>query len=312
MNILIISKHNKIPALQYGGTERVIWYLGYELSKLNHNVSFLVKKGSSCNFANVIIYDESKGLKSQIPENTDIIHSHNVEYLSDIKTPSVFTLHGNTEADSILPKNTICISKNHAERNNLNTFVYNGLNWDDYNIELTNSARSYYHFLGKATWKVKNLADAAKIAVKTNNRLIVLGGEKWNYKNLKKGFIWKVNPLIKYHGMVNDKQKMAILSKSKGLIFTVKWHEPFGLAIIESLFAGCPIFGSTLGSLPELITDDVGVTSDDNDILIEAIKHNNFNPKVCRDYAYHTFNSKQMAKNYIKLYENVLNGEALN
>ena len=76
MNILIISKHNKIPALQYGGTERVIWYLGYELSKLNHNVSFLVKKGSSCNFANVIIYDESKGLKSQIPENTDIIHSH--------------------------------------------------------------------------------------------------------------------------------------------------------------------------------------------------------------------------------------------
>ena len=34
MNILIVDCTGIIPARKYGGTERVIWYLGKELSKL--------------------------------------------------------------------------------------------------------------------------------------------------------------------------------------------------------------------------------------------------------------------------------------
>ena len=54
---------------------------------------------------------------------------------------------------------------------------------------------------------------------------------------------------------------MKIMSKSKDLIFPVLWNEPFGLAIIESSYAGCPLFGPNYGSIPELITEEYGYTN---------------------------------------------------
>ncbi|NQY28269.1 MAG: hypothetical protein HRT69_02240 [Flavobacteriaceae bacterium] len=41
----------------------------------------------------------------------------------------------------------------------------------------------------------------------------------------------------------------------------VLWNKPFGLAIIESLYTGYPVFGPNYGSLPELIPENVGYTS---------------------------------------------------
>jgi hypothetical protein len=52
MRILIVND-TKIPVEGYGGTERVIWYLGEELSKMGHKVTFLVREGSACPFAKV-------------------------------------------------------------------------------------------------------------------------------------------------------------------------------------------------------------------------------------------------------------------
>jgi glycosyltransferase involved in cell wall biosynthesis len=312
MRILIISTKSLIPITNYGGTERVIWCLGKELVELGHKVTFLVKKKSHCNFANVIHYDDSKDIKSQITSNFDIIHSHSLDDLSNIDIPKVFTLHGNVKADFKKIENTICISKNHAERNDVKTYVYNGLDWDMYPSFALSNQRRYFHFLGKATWKVKNFKDATKIAVKTKNELHVLGGKKWSYENLKKGMFYKINPLIKYHGMVNNAQKMTVMNHSKGLIFPVKWHEPFGLAIIESMYAGAPAFGSALGALPELINEDVGVVSNNIDELMHAVSSKQFDPKTCRNYVLDKFNSKKMTINYLKKYEQVLDGVPLN
>ncbi|MDV7394687.1 hypothetical protein RZS08_25105, partial [Arthrospira platensis SPKY1] len=60
MHITIIEKNSSIPVLNYGGIERVIWGLGFALCELGHQVTFIVKKGSSCSFAEVIHYDETK------------------------------------------------------------------------------------------------------------------------------------------------------------------------------------------------------------------------------------------------------------
>ena len=67
--------------------------------------------------------------------------------------------------------------------------------------------------------------------------------------------------------MVGGNKKNRLLQHSKGLIFPVKWDEPFGLAITESLYCGCPVFGTPYGSLPELVPSDVGFLAEDmNDI----------------------------------------------
>ncbi|MEQ8424250.1 MAG: hypothetical protein RIA63_06035, partial [Cyclobacteriaceae bacterium] len=73
MNILIVLPA-VIPAKNYGGTERVIWYLGRDLVKLGHRVTYLVNKGSVCDFANVVFYDHTMPVNDQIPEGIDLVH----------------------------------------------------------------------------------------------------------------------------------------------------------------------------------------------------------------------------------------------
>ena len=53
--------------------------------------------------------------------------------------------------------------------------------------------------------------------------------------------------------MVGGTNKTKLLNQSKGLLFPVRWHEPFGLAILESLHYGCPVFGTPRGSCLKLV-----------------------------------------------------------
>ena len=232
MNIVIVDRGNKIPATKYGGTERVIWGLGYELNKMGHQITFIVPSGSSCNFGNIIIYNAEVDLEKLIPKDTDFVH---MNYLpkNELSFPYLITIHGNLTKGDILPLNTVFISKNHAERNNSDVFVYNGLLWEDYPTIDLHKKRDYLHFLGKASWKIKNLSGAAEIAIKSKNKLKVLGGSKWKFYNFKRKPFYTLNPNVSYCGLVDNFQKMEILQYSKGLLFPVKWHEPFGLAIIE-------------------------------------------------------------------------------
>ena len=113
--------------------------------------------------------------------------------------------------------------------------------------------------------------------------------------------------------MVGGNEKINFLQHSKGLVFPVRWDEPFGLAITESLYCGAPVFGTPYGSLPELVHDDVGfLTSNKAEMISYLSGEHKFNPIVCHEYAGDMFNSKVMCDNYLLKYEKVMNGEKLN
>lgn len=305
MKILIEAHHLKIPAKSYGGTERVIYGLGKELSKLGHEVAFLVKKGSQCDFAKIYEFDASQTLEKQLPLGYDMVHFNGViDGFENIKH-KIFTIHGNV-GGGLLNKNVVFISKNHASRCGSDVFVYNGLDWSEYPTPNLNLKRDGYHFLGKAKWKVKNFSDAVSISLLLKQRLLVMGGVKWQWWNLKKNMLQKIHPRIKYLGMVDNSIKMKVIERSKGLVFPVRWHEPFGLAIIESMYAGAPVFGSCYGSLPELITKKVGVVAKSKRELIEKMRNANFSPIDCHQYAKGYFSSEVMAENYLTIYKRVL------
>ena len=309
MNILI--EHNGvIPALKYGGTERAIWYLGKELTKMGHHVTYLVNKGSSCDFAPIIFYDKEKTLRKQIPPSIDIIHflSKNSE---PIDKPYIVTIQGNVNDHREFDINTVFVSKDHAARFGSISFVYNGMDWDDYGKPDLNNKRNYFHFLGDAAWRLKNVKGAIDIINATKNeRLKVLGGTRLNFNM---GFRFTISPRVKFYGMVGGEEKNRLLQGSKGLIFPVKWSEPFGIALIESLYFGCPVFGTPYGSLPEIINKEVGFLCNSKDRLAEEVQNvDSYSRQTCHEYARDIFNSKLMAEAYLKKYEMVLNGEQLN
>lgn len=174
---------------------------------------------------------------------------------------------------------------------------------------LRKRGQEYFHFLANASWKVKNVKGAISITKQAKEKLAVLGGSRLNFNM---GFRFTPDLHVRFNGKITDAQKQFFLSKSKGLIFPVLWHEPFGLAIIESLFFGCPVFGTTYGSLPELVTSEVGFLSNSESSLAQALKDvPGYCRQRCHEYAADTFNAGAMAEGYAKLYEQVLCGEYL-
>lgn len=307
---ILIADQGKIPAHLYGGTERVIWYLGQELNRLGHHITFLVAAGSSCPFADVVILDPEKHPFEQIPAGTDIAH-FNFPVQGECTVPLIFTNHGNRNSMEPFHINTVFVSKNHAERYGSETYIHNGMNWDDYGKPDFNIPKRHFHFLGNAAWRIKNVRGAIDIIKGTpKERLAVLGGQRFNFKM---GLRFTFSPRISFYGMVGGEDKYRLLRQSKGMVFPVRWHEPFGLALIESLYFGCPVFGTPYGSLPELITPEVGYLSPHSDDHITAIQDaSQFSARHCHEYAADNFNAGHMTHKYLELYQKVLSGETLN
>jgi glycosyltransferase involved in cell wall biosynthesis len=312
MHILIASR-TLIPVVTYGGTERVIWDLGKALSESGHQVTYLVAEGSQCDFARVLHLRDDIDLLSQIPQDVDIVHFHflppGLDLDRDLGRPYLYTEHGNSAEQPTLPLNAIFLSSDHARRHGSNRFIYNGLDWRQYGTVDLDNTRRYFHFLGKAAWRVKNVTGAIDVALKAKQKLFVLGG---NRLNIKRGFRFTLSPRVTFHGMVGGAHKLTLLNGSCGLIFPVRWHEPFGLAVIESLYFGCAVYATPYGSLPELVTPDCGALSNSATKLAHAVAAHSFETRACHARATTHFSAHVMCRNYVDAYERVLAGEQLN
>ena len=311
MHILIASK-TQIPVVTYGGTERVIWDLGRVLVELGHKVTYLVNAGSSCDFAPVIHINDQFDLRQQIPKDIDIAHFHflpDFDLDREFEHPYVYTEHGNSVDRPQLPLNAVFLSQNHAERHGSAQYVYNGLDWRTYGAVNFEQQRTYVHFLGKAAWRVKNVAGAIDVALKSGRKMSVLGGYRLN---IKRGFRLTLSPKIRFHGMVGGETKFSLLNGSSALIFPVRWHEPFGLAVIESLYFGCAVFGTPYGALPEIVPDDCGTLATSTHALAQALMTKSVDQRACHARAVDFFNVQKMCGGYLTKYEAVSSGEKLN
>lgn len=302
MNVLIVLD-TVIPAVQYGGTERIVWWLGKELVRRGHKLTYLAAPGSTCPFADVLSYDPHIPIHPQIPDYIDFVHL-SFEPAERVKKPYLITHHGNRHTKAEFDINTVFVSRNHADRNAAVCYVHNGLDPDEYGPVDWNRRREHLLFLGYAKRPEKNLRDCAYLARKTKNVLAVVGGKaKW----------FKCRPWLRYKGFLGGTEKSSVINASKALLSPVRWHEPFGIALIEALYFGCPVVGSRYGSLPEVVIPDVGFLSNNLSEMEEAVRHvDRFNPKRCHAYVCDQFSVQVMTDRYLALYAKVLAGETLN
>ncbi|MBQ0049926.1 MAG: glycosyltransferase [Bacteroidales bacterium] len=304
-----------IPVFAYGGTERVMWYLGQALHDMGHQVVFVAPKGSSCDFAQMVHINPALPVAQQIPADVDVVHFNNERIGDDFPKPYIVTWHGNF-LQGELPLNSLFVSRNHAERHGSNQYVYNGMNWDDYASVDLHAPRTHFHFLGQAAWRQKNVRGAIDVVNRINKmsdsptKLRIMGGHRLNLKHGIK-FHWSRH--ADFMGMVGGQQKFDVLQRSRGFIFPVRWDEPFGIAITESLYFGSPVFATPYGSLPELVVPEVGyLCSSVQEMAEHIVRHAAYSPHACHEYARDVHNARVMAEAYLAKYEQVLNGETLN
>jgi glycosyltransferase involved in cell wall biosynthesis len=276
---------------------------------MGHQVTFLAGEGSRCDFAGVRILDPGIPLARQIPEDVDLVHSF-INIWEELPKPLMVTIEGNSRPGRDFHINTCFVSRNHALRYGSDCFVYNGMDLDELGKPDLYRERNYLHFLGKAAWNVKNVKGCIGIARKSGIPLRVLGG---NRINLKMGVRITLDRSVRFEGMVGGNYKNKLINGSKALLFPVLWHEPFGIALTESLYFGCPVFGTPYGSLPELIPAEFGFLSSSASELISALEHaESYDRRKCHEYASDNFSSRKMTQDYLLLYEKILNGVSLN
>jgi glycosyltransferase involved in cell wall biosynthesis len=289
-----------IPPKKYGGTERIVYWLGKALLELGHKVTLLSHPGSELQGANLISTQPGVAWESLLPSDVDLVHLWGTPH-QEPKKPFLVTIQGNGKPGEAFNLNTIFISKKHANNHGSEHFVYNGIDVSEYPFD--SQRKEHLVFLAKASWKVKNLIGAIEIARAANLPLEVLGSREYPLR------LQRVLPRwggVKYHGMVDDIEKRAVLRNAKALLFPVRWPEPFGIAITEALASGCAVFGSPYGSLPEIVDASSGVCSNDANVLVKAIKEFKYNPEKCRARVYQGFSHLDMAKSYLGHYAKVL------
>ena len=325
MKILLV--HNApVTAHTYDDAARVLCWLAKELKATGHEVTLLAKQGSKCDFATLLTLEEKKPLEVQIPVDTDIVHFH-FEPKEAISKPALFTFHGKASEPRSFDRNTVFVSAQQAREHGGEVFVHYGLDFDHYGPVLLDHRRMWFHFTSSAQWGHRNVRGAIDLASRAGTRLHVLGGTRFN---LREGRI-TISPSVRFHGHLSAGGRDALLNGSRGLVFPVVWPEPFGLAVIESLYFGCPVFGTPYGALPELLGrnmmgrkahsgtgqmeafySDFGCLSVKKSELLDAIKNADaYDRSKCQAWVMEHFPIQKMAREYVHLYEQVLNGRPL-
>ncbi|MGZ3697971.1 MAG: glycosyltransferase, partial [Bdellovibrionota bacterium] len=244
--------------------------------------------------------DRGAKLEELAPSDVDILHLRGTPRPAP-KRPFVVTIDGNGQPGEEFHRNTIFISRSHAQNHGSTEFVYNGIDPGEYRSEAERG--DYAVFLAKASWSVKNLSGAIEVSRRAGVRLLVCGSRNWPLALQRSLPAWRG---VKYMGTVTDAEKREILSRARALIFPVRWHEPFGLAVTEALASGCPVLGTPYGSLPEIVTAEVGALAADAGALARALRERPFDSARCRARVEQGFTHLQMADGYLRYYEAVL------
>jgi len=175
----------------------------------------------------------------------------------------------------------------------------------------------------------KGVEDAIKTCIITNERLSI-GSQFPGPYEVSPYYRTSVvpfldDPKIEKIGMVTTRRRAELLGRAKGLLFPIKWEEPFGLVMIEAMACGTPVIAYNRGSVSEIVKDGVTgfIIDSDNENrpgrgnwvikkqgiegLVEAIKRiGEIDRAACKKHVEKHFTVEKMVTSYEEVYQKIL------
>ncbi|MEH1167384.1 glycosyltransferase [Micromonospora sp. CPCC 205539] len=113
--------------------------------------------------------------------------------------------------------------------------------------------------------------------------------------------------LVRWVGTVAGQARDDLLASARASLFPLRWEEPGGTAVVESLALGTPVVATSRGCLPELIEHGrTGLLTADEEELGELVLAADLlDPDECRRVAAQRFTPAVMAQRYVELYQRV-------
>jgi glycosyltransferase involved in cell wall biosynthesis len=111
-----------------------------------------------------------------------------------------------------------------------------------------------------------------------------------------------------YLGEVPHERKLELLSRAKALLFPIRWNEPFGMVMLESMACGTPVLAFPEGAAPEVVEDGkTGFLCDDEAAMVEALgRVDQLSRADCRAAVEGYFSTHRMVADHIALYEELV------
>jgi glycosyltransferase involved in cell wall biosynthesis len=330
--------YESVPPKAYGGTERVVSYLTEELVRQGHRVT-LFASGDSTTAAELVApcpkaLRLDPGCVDQMAYHLvmleevfrqahrfDVIHFH-VDYMHFPLSrrephPHLTTLHGRLDIPELprlyreFPREPV-VSISDAQRRplpwlNWQGTVHHGL--PEGLFPFSDRPGDYLAFLGRVS-REKRVDRAVEIARRAGMKLKVVAKID---KADRDYFREEVEPLfrephVEYLGEMGGEAKRKFLREAYALLFPIDWPEPFGLVMIEAMACGTPVIAWPCGSVPEVMEDGVtGFVVDDVDKAVDAVRRvPELSRRKCREVFERRFTAGRMARDYLALYERVL------
>lgn len=113
---------------------------------------------------------------------------------------------------------------------------------------------------------------------------------------------------VHYHGPVESlDEKNHLFSEAELLVHPATFHEPFGIALVESMVCGVPFVGFNLGALPELNIERSLLGENVNDLseIIKSEKHKLYSPEDLINHG-SSFSEENFISRYESIYKDLL------
>lgn len=301
----IAPLHESVPPKLYGGTERVVSWLTEELVQRGHEVTLFASGDSETSARLVPFRDQALRLDKnvidpiaphillvekvfQMADQFDILHGHIDYYPFSLArrhphVPFVTTLHGRLDIPALQPlyeefSDIPLVSISDAQRGPLPQVrwagtVYHGMPRDLHPFYPHQG--DYLAFLGRVSPE-KGLDTAIEIATQAGMPLKVSikidQADRQYYESYIRPLI-QDNPNVELIGELNEQEKTEFLGNAYAALFPIRWPEPFGLVMIESMACGTPVIATRFGSVPEVMEHGAsGFIVDTVDEAVQAVE----------------------------------------
>jgi glycosyltransferase involved in cell wall biosynthesis len=112
---------------------------------------------------------------------------------------------------------------------------------------------------------------------------------------------------VRWVGTVTGTARDELVASARAVLAPLRWEEPGGTFVVESLALGTPVIATARGCLPELVDHGrTGMLADDEEDLADLVlAAGKVEPAECAREAARRFTPAVMAARYVELYEQV-------
>jgi glycosyltransferase involved in cell wall biosynthesis len=332
---LIAPPWTPVPPTLYGGTELVVDHLATGFQAAGHEVLLFTTGDSTSPVPkrHVLGHSEGHRIGNAVPElihvhaaydavkGFDIVHDHTVIgpqllHRHDGLTV-VTTVHGalDGELGSVyepIANHVPLIAISHAQRRPvphlpIAKVIHHGVNPADFPVGAGDGG--YFVFLGRMS-PDKGAHRAMEAAYKAGAKLVMAA--KMREQAEREYFERFVQPYLNedlvYLGEIPHEDKLTLLAGATGLLFPIRWNEPFGMVMIEAMACGTPVLAFPEGAAPEVVEDGrTGFLCHDEIDMADAItRAHTLDRRACRAAVENYFSTERMVAEHLVLFEQLL------